>query len=141
MPSTDVFGAHWVLRQVNPGRTLRVADIIKDAHVDELTVRRELDQLALDGQVKRLYVGEHAMAKKTDRFDPDCAPNVDVAEKKPTVKGVLSLDNYEPPTPRVLKPSEDYEKPGCPKGYMERHEPTGKILPKRVLEKLGHDPS
>lgn len=66
MPSPDVFGAHYVLRQSNPGRTHRLSEVIDDAHTDEVTVRREIDALALDGQVKRLYVGEHGMVSKTD---------------------------------------------------------------------------
>lgn len=158
MPSSDVLGAHHVLSEANPGRTLRLEDIIEDAQADELTVRRGVDQLALEGQVKRIYVGHHAMVKKTDEFDPDSAPDVEVADDSATgsaglTRG-LSPVNYERPVGKVLDPADDYElpgeagglvpaddqdTPGCPKGHTGWHDGLGKALPKQILQLLGRD--
>ncbi len=64
-------GAHSVLAESNPGSTHRLAELLNESNMDELVVRKEIDALALDGQIERLYVGEHVMVKKTDEFDPD----------------------------------------------------------------------
>lgn len=107
MPSSDAFGAHYVLRQYNPGRSLRLEDIITEAHAEELTVRREVDDLVLDGQVKRLYVGEHVMVKKTDEFDPDDRPDVEVPGDDDSDDGptVLDVEEYERPGRDGLRPA------------------------------------
>lgn len=111
MPTRDVLGAHYVLRQTNPGRTHRLSEVIADAHADELTVRREIDKLALDGQVKRLYVGEHVMLKKTDEFDPDAPVDVDGLGDSQGSVTLLDPSTYELPDPQVLDPAEGYMPP------------------------------
>lgn len=111
MPSRDVLGAHFVLRQSNPGRTHRLSELIAEAHADELAVRREIDKLALEGQVKRLYVGEHVMVRKTDEFDPDAPVDVDGLGDSQGSVTVLDPSTYELPDPRVLDPAEGYTPP------------------------------
>lgn len=111
MPSRDVYGAHYVLSNVNPGRTLRLEDIITEAHAEELTVRREVDNLVLDGQVKRLYVGEHVMVKKTEEFDPDDRPDVEPIEDSSSGATVLDPETYELPEPKGLRPAKTYDIP------------------------------
>jgi hypothetical protein len=106
MAQIEVLGAHYVLRGVNPGRTLRLNEIICQGHVDELTLRREVDKLAFDGQVKRLYVGERVMVKKTDEFDPEDPVAVDYEGESPTF---LVPATYEKPETRGLDPTEGYE--------------------------------
>lgn len=64
-------GAHSILAESNPGSTHRLAEILDESNMDELVVRKEIDALAFDGQIERLYVGEQVMVKKTDEFDPD----------------------------------------------------------------------
>lgn len=111
MPSPDVLGAHYVLRQSTSGHTHRLQEVVDDAHANEVTVRREIDALALDGQVKRLYVGEHVMVKKTDGFDPDNAPDVDTANRQTRTARGLDPSEYERPGGTILDPRDDYSPP------------------------------
>jgi hypothetical protein len=111
MPSTDVFGAHYVLRQTNPGRTHRLDEVIDEAYADELSVRREVDKLALAGRIERLYVGQHVMLKKTDKFDPENAPDVTAAKAREESGRILSPSEYERPSGTVIDPTEEYEAP------------------------------
>lgn len=106
MAKIEVLGAHYVLRGVNPGRTLRLEDIINEGHADELTLRKEVDKLALDGQVKRLYIGERVMVKKTDGFEPDDPVPVDYEGESPTF---LQPATYEAPEQNGLKPADEYD--------------------------------
>lgn len=62
-------GARTVLSETTEGHTHRLASVIEEARQPELVVRQEIDQLALNGEVKRLYVGEHVMVKTTDAFE------------------------------------------------------------------------
>jgi hypothetical protein len=64
-------GAHSILAESNPGSTHRLAGILSESNMDEILVRKEIDALAFDGQIERLYVGEHVMVKKTEEFNSD----------------------------------------------------------------------
>lgn len=64
-------GAHSILAESNPGSTYRLAGILNESNMDELVVRKEIDSLAFDGQIERLYVGEHVIVKKTEEFNTD----------------------------------------------------------------------
>lgn len=110
MPKTGVFGAHHILQQSNAGRTHRLSELIAESNESELTIRREIDALTLAGQVKRFYVGEQVMVKKTDGFNPDNPVDVDRAGLRLATTG-LPPEQYTKPAPTRLVPAEEYEQP------------------------------
>jgi hypothetical protein len=50
---------------------LRLEELLEETAMSELQARRELDALALAGEVKRAPVGNHVMIRCTDEFTPD----------------------------------------------------------------------
>ena len=68
MPLVPANGVRDVLADVNGCGTIRLQELIEETDRTEVVTRREVDRLALDGHVKRLYIGDHIILKKTERF-------------------------------------------------------------------------
>lgn len=111
MPQRGTRRAHYVLSQTHPGRIHRLSELITEACADELAVRREINKLALAERVKRLFVGEHVMLKKTDEFDADDTVGVDSLGGSQGSATMLDPTTYELSYPRILDPVEGYSPP------------------------------